>query len=478
MISRSDFQKISPNIWEIPKTFWSDMKVPARIYVSEKMLEDILDEKSVEQIINVATLPGISKYAIAMPDIHQGYGFPIGGVAAMRIEDGVITPGGVGYDINCGVRMLASKYDYKDLEKNIVDLVNQMQRDVPSGVGRGGQVVVKGEDMDDVLNTGMVWAEKEGYALPEDWEFIEQNGSYSKADSGFISDKAKQRGVDQLGTLGAGNHFIEIQEVIDVYDKQVAKEFGMFLGQVAVTIHTGSRGLGHQVCTDYSKIAMQQNNEAGVALPDSALAYLFFRSQEGQDYFRAMAGAANYAWANRQIITFYIREAWQRVLGAGSENQLHIVYDVAHNMAKLETYGKEQFIVHRKGATRAFGPGHPELPEKYQATGQPVLIPGSMGSYSYVLAGTEGAMEETFGSSCHGAGRRMSRSKARKNIEQGELRDRLEKYGVEVRAGSGKSLVEEAPEAYKDIDEVVEVVSECGIAKKVAKLKPLAVVKG
>jgi len=476
MISFKNLQRINNNIWQIPETFQSNMRVPARIYASEKMLKDILEDKSLEQIVNVATLPGVTKYALAMPDIHQGYGFPIGGVAAIKADEGIISPGGVGYDINCGVRLLTSDYQYRDLEKKITELANQIQRDVPSGVGRGGRIVLKKGEIDKVLNTGLVWAEENDYALKEDADFIEEKGSYRKADASLVSDKAKKRGSDQLGTLGAGNHFLEIQKVAEVYNREKAGAFGMSLGQIVVAIHTGSRGLGHQVCTDYVRLMNQKREKFRIKLPDRELICAPFKSQEGQNYFKAMAAAANFAWTNRQLITFLIRKAWQRVLG--SESRLKLVYDLAHNMAKLETHNNTNYIVHRKGATRAFGPNQKELPLKYQKTGQPVFIPGSMGTSSYVLAGTEKAMTETFGSACHGAGRRMSRTKAKKTVNYNKLKKELDEKGLVVRAGSKRGLLEEAPEAYKDIDEVVEVVDQCQIAEKVAKLEPLAVIKG
>ena len=478
MLKIQDFTQITPYLWEIPKSFRSDMRVPARVYASKKMLESILDERALQQLINTATLPGIEKYALAMPDIHQGYGFPIGGVAAIRAEDGVISPGGVGYDINCGMRLLTSTYNAAELKDKIVDLVNQIQRDVPSGVGRGGQIVLKEKELDKVLNTGVKWAVGKKYAKEEDIPKLEENGCFEAADASLVSPRAKKRGSDQPGTLGAGNHFLEIQEVVEIYDGNVAQVFGISKGQVVIMLHTGSRGLGHQICTDYVRLINQVVNKYKITLPDRELACVPFKSDEGQQYFGAMAAAANFAWVNRQILTYLIRNAWQQVLGKQSKNDLSIVYDVAHNMAKLETHGGQEYIVHRKGATRAFGPGEPDLAGEYQKTGQPVIIPGSMGTSSYVLAGTAKAMRDTFGSTCHGAGRAMSRSQAKKTIDYNQLRTKLDKYGVEIRVGFKKGLTEEAPEAYKNIDEVIEVVSESGMAKKVAKLKPLAIVKG
>ncbi len=477
MIAIKDFNKISPYLWEIPQSFRTDMKVPARVYATSDMLEAILDERAIEQLVNTATLPGVEKYALAMPDIHQGYGFPIGGVAAMRVEDGIISPGGVGYDINCGVRLLTSSYVYKELQNKIADLANQMQRDIPSGVGRGGKIVLDKPEFDKMLNQGVTWAIENNYGLEEDIQVIEEQGCYRIADASCVSDKAKSRGADQLGTLGAGNHFVEIQQVVEIYDEAIAKEFGVFQDQVTVMIHTGSRGLGHQVCTDYVREMDKKISEFNITLPDRELACAPFNSEIGQNYFRAMAAAANFAWTNRQLITDHTRKAWQRIMG-GELNQLKIVYDVAHNIAKLEEHDSKQYVIHRKGATRAFGPNHPDLPDKYKATGQPVFIPGSMGTNSYVLVGTEEAMRNTFGSTCHGAGRRLSRAKAKKTIDYNKLREQLKEYGVLLRVRSVKGLLEEAPEAYKDIEEVVDVVHNAKIARKIAKLKPIAIIKG
>jgi tRNA-splicing ligase RtcB len=477
MATIHDFHEVTPYIWEIPRSFREDMLVPARIYASRRMLEQVLDERAAEQLVNVATLPGIKRYALAMPDIHQGYGFPIGGVAALRAQDGVISPGGVGYDINCGVRLLASRFQFDDIAGQLVALANQMQRDVPSGVGRGGPIVLQGKEIDAVLRSGARWAIDHGYGTWADAEVIEENGCLAAADPSLVSDNAKRRGADQLGTLGAGNHFLEIQKVVDVFDEQTAGRFGIFRGQVTVMIHTGSRGLGHQTCTDYVQLMNRVMAKYGIVLPDRELACVPFATTEGQQYFHAMSAAANFALANRQLITHHVREAWKRVLHDPSCT-LEIVYDVAHNMAKLEWHDSVQCVVHRKGATRAFGPGRPEIPEKYRETGQPVLIPGSMGTHSYVLAGTEIAMKDTFGSTCHGAGRRMSRSEAKRTINYEQMRRALEAYGVVVRGGSAKGLLEEAAEAYKDIDEVVDVVHQAGIARKVAKMKPVAIIKG
>lgn len=469
--------KISDNLWEIPKSFRADMNVPARVYASLPMLLDIMEEKAIEQLINITTLPGIEKYALAMPDIHQGYGFPIGGVAAFRLKDGIISPGGVGYDINCGVRLLKTKFSFHDLQHRIGDLITKMQQVIPSGVGSSGNLVLNVKELDQVLNTGVKWALKKGFATTEDLEVLEEHGSLKSANANLVSSKAKARGIDQLGTLGAGNHFLEIQKVVEIFDEKIANNFGIFQDQITVMIHTGSRGLGHQVCTDYVKLFLQKNKEFNIKLVDRELAAAPFNSEIGQEYFQAMCAAANFAWTNRQIITHNLRNAWKEVLKT-SENPLEIVYDVAHNIAKVENHFGKEFIVHRKGATRAFAPHHPEIPRKYQESGQPIFIPGSMGTYSYVLAGTKNAMGNTFGSACHGAGRKMSRMKSKRTLDYSALLKELHDYGVIVRAGSIRGLIEEAPEAYKDIDNVVNVVVAEKIATKVAKLKPIAIVKG
>jgi tRNA-splicing ligase RtcB len=476
MIDMHNFQQLDENLWEIPQTFRADMRVPARIYASSAMLQNILHERAIEQLVNVASLPGVYKFVLAMPDIHQGYGFPIGGVAAIDAAEGVISPGGVGYDINCGVRLLASQYSYAELQPNIVQLINQMQRDVPSGVGRGGNLVLTGKDFDRVLNQGMKWLLKKGYGSEGDCDFVEEQGCFAIADASFVSEKAKKRGADQLGTLGAGNHFLEIQKVAKIYDQKVAQTFGLFAEQIVVMIHTGSRGLGHQICTDYVQQMHKRIGYYKIDLPDRELVCAPFSSEDGQQYYKAMAAAANFAWANRQIIAERVRQAWQHVLS--DSTQLRIIYDVAHNIAKLEQYNGRKFIVHRKGATRAFAANHPDLPLQYQKIGQPVIIPGSMGTASYVLVGTQNAMENTFGSACHGAGRCMSRHKAKKTIDYQQLMAELKQKEIIIRGSSAHGLVEEAPAAYKDIENVIQVVDRAKIATKVAKLIPIAVMKG
>lgn len=468
MINKSDFKKISDYVWEIPKDFRDDMRVHARVYATENMLDQILDDKSVEQLINVATLPGIQKHALAMPDIHEGYGFPIGGVAAFDTEKGVISPGGIGYDINCGVRMLRSEKMFSEIEGHLEDLGRTIYAEVPSGVGRSGRLDLRGDDFNKLLRGGAPRMVEMGYGEQNDLKHIESGGVLESAKSEFVSDHAKGRGRDQLGTMGAGNHFVEVGVVDEIFDEEEATRLGLFKDQVTVLIHTGSRGLGHQIATDYIRTMMRTLPQYGIKLPDRELACAPFKSKEGQEYWGAMSAGANFAWANRQLITWEVRKAWVDVLGRAG-GHLSVVYDVAHNIAKVEEYeidGKSrEVVVHRKGATRAF-------PD------QPVLIPGSMGTYSYVLTGQESSLEESFGSSCHGAGRVMSRTRARKEIGGKELKARLREQGVVTNTGSLSGLSEEAPEAYKDVNEVVDVVAGAGIAKKVARLRPIVVIKG
>ncbi len=485
MLTKQNLKKVSNYLWEVPQEFRSDMRVPARIYATEKMLEQIFEDRSLWQLVNVATLPGILKYSLAMPDIHEGYGFPIGGVAAFDGEKGVISPGGVGYDINCGVRILTSHFSHSDLAPHILDLTNQINRDVPSGVGRGGRIVLDDKAMIRVLEGGAKHLVLEGYGIKEDLEHAEEGGYLAGADASLVSQHAKSRGRDQLGTLGSGNHFLEIQRVEKIFLPEIAKAFGLFENQITVMIHTGSRGLGHQVCTDYVRIMNAKIPEWKIQLPDRELACAPLNSPEGQNYFKAMAAAANFAWANRQMITHIVRKAWEKVLagkGVSGNYGLNLVYDVAHNIAKFEEHevnGKKMKVcMHRKGATRAFGPGRPELPKVYREVGQPVLIPGSMGTASYVLVGTGQAMAESFGSTCHGSGRRMSRAEAKRRVSGATLKKELEEKRIILRCPSISGLIEEAPIAYKDIDEIVEVVDRAGLAKRVARLRPLAVVKG
>ncbi len=482
-MKRTDFKRISLYIYEIPQSFRPDMRVPARFYADSELLEGALGDKSLDQLVNTATLPGAVKYALAMPDIHQGYGFPIGGVVATELPDGVISPGGVGYDINCGVRLLGTHLDAEEIGPHLDALATELQRNCPHGVGRGGKIHLKRQELARVVEQGGRWALKNGYATQNDLEFTEENGCIEGADANKVSQRAFQRGLDQLGSLGAGNHFIEVDQVDELFDEKAAQRMGLFPGQIIVQIHCGSRGFGHQICSDYVKQFQRVVHKYQIQLPDRELVCAPLSSPEGQDYLAAMKAAANYAFVNRQVLTYLIRESFEFILAGKVRNHyVYQIYDIAHNMAKVETHdvdGRQiKVCVHRKGATRAFGPGSPVLPQKYRDIGQPVLVPGSMGTASWVLVGTEKSMQQSFGSTCHGAGRTMSRAKAKKLVYGSELREELEAQGIHIRAGSMRGLAEEAPIAYKDVDRVIEVVHGAGIAKKVARLVPLAVVKG
>jgi tRNA-splicing ligase RtcB (3'-phosphate/5'-hydroxy nucleic acid ligase) len=481
MIERKHLQKIADYLWEIPKSFREDMRVPARIYALEEMIDTLTKDRSLEQLINVACLPGIVKASMVMPDVHEGYGFPIGGVAATEYPHGVISPGGIGYDINCGVRLLASDLYYNDVKNKLEFLSKEFYAQIPSGVGKGGAVKLSAKEMDKVLSHGAEWAVEKGYGEHADLERMESHGRLKTADPACVSDQAKKRGNDQLGTIGAGNHFVEIDRVQAIFDEEAARAFGLELHQMVVLIHTGSRGLGHQVATDYLRIMMGAMPKYGIQLPDRELACVPFDSEEGQNYFKAMCAAANFAWCNREVITSEARTAWRNVFGPAGGN-LRVVYDIAHNIAKVEEHlvdgERKKVIVHRKGATRAFGPNFEELPKEYRHIGQPVLVPGSMGTASYVLAGTAESMEATFGSTCHGAGRSLSRRAASRQVDGPQLLKDLREKGIHVQAGSYRGLAEEAPIAYKDVNLVVETVHQAGIAKKVARLKPAAVIKG
>ncbi len=457
------------------------MRVPARVFVNEKLVEDLFKDRSLEQLVNVATLPGIQKWALAMPDIHEGYGFPIGGVAAFDVETGVISPGGIGYDINCGVRLIRTPHSYQGIKNQIPDLATQIYHEVPSGVGRGGRLNLVNKELDEVLLKGVDKMIESGYATAEDKEHCEALGRLTDADPSLVSKIAKDRGRDQLGTIGAGNHFVEVQRVDEIFNQEAAKAMGIFKDQITVMVHCGSRGLGHQNATDYIRVMMDAMPKYGIKVPDPELACAPFKSPEGQNYWKSMVACANFAWANRQFITWEIREAWAKTFQASSikcQEDLKLVYDVAHNLAKLEEYDGKKLVVHRKGATRAFPPGHQETPELYKNVGQPVLIPGSMGTASYVLVGAPGAMELSFGSSCHGAGRMMSRTKAKRVVRGSVLKEELENQGIAVRSGSMAGLAEEAPIAYKDVEAVVDAVHGAGLAQKVARLKPVGVIKG
>lgn len=482
MMEKNDLKKIEEYLYEIPKSYRSDMRVPARIYADELLLQSIWKDRSLEQLVNVASLPGIVGYAFAMPDIHEGYGFPIGGVAATKLPDGVISPGGVGYDINCGTRVLTSGVFYEELKPYLEKLLDELFYNIPSGVGRGGKIKLNSSGTDEVLNKGSRWALENGYGTKEDLEHTEEQGCMSEANPENVSQRAKQRGIDQLGTLGSGNHFLEVGVVEKIFNEQIAEKFNLKRDQITIFIHSGSRGLGHQVCTDYVKIMHQNLPTYGIKLPDPELACAPLDSKEGKKYFSAMAASANFAWANRQCLTHLIREIWEKTLAGKIKNlQLKLLYDVAHNIAKVESHelytNRLKLCVHRKGATRAFAPNHPELSEDYKIYGQPVLIPGDMGTASYVLVGTNKA-QETFKSVCHGAGRVLSRKAAKRKIWGEKLEEDLRKKGIIVKCKSKPGLAEEAPEAYKDIDEVVEVVVKAGLAKKIARLKPIGVIKG
>jgi tRNA-splicing ligase RtcB len=462
---------------EIPQTARAGMRVPAVVFADDELWAQIASDRTIDQLLNVATLPGIIRCAYAMPDAHEGYGFPVGGVAAFRASDGIVSPGGVGYDINCGVRLLASTLTESAVRPQLEHVVHELSRSIPSGTGRGSRELLLDRDqLDSVLALGVPGLLDRGMVEPDDLSAIEQGGAFAAADPSAVSPRAKDRGSGQLGTIGAGNHFVELQRVDSLYDLAAARAFGLEPGQVTVLIHTGSRGLGHQVCTDHVRAMDAAMRRFDIVLPDRELACAPYASSEGRSYFAAMCAAANFAFANRQAIAHAARRVFRRAFGeAGS---LRLVYDVAHNMAKLETVDGEPALVHRKGATRAFGAAHPDTPSRYRGVGQPVLIPGSMGTASYVLAGTDEGLGIAFGSSCHGAGRRMSRHAATRLHSGAEVRRELEARGIVVRCPRSGELAEEAPDAYKDVERVVDVVERAGLARKVARLVPLGVIKG
>ncbi|MGO9905570.1 MAG: RtcB family protein [Solirubrobacteraceae bacterium] len=476
----SELRRIDDELWEIPIGAVAGMRVPARLFADAELLEAIAHDRSLEQLANVATLPGIVDAALAMPDIHQGYGFPVGGVAATDAGDGVVSPGGVGYDINCGVRLLALPLGYDELGGSRERLVHELSRRVPVGTGgRGAHEGLKGANLERVLSLGpRALLDDLGIGSEAELAFTESGGRLDGADPAAVSPRARERGAGQIGTLGSGNHFLELQRVEAVYEADAAEAFGLRVGQLTVLIHSGSRGLGHQVCTDFVKRMDAGLAHYGIELPDRQLSCAPLDSVEGRDYLRAMAAAANFAWANRAALAHRVREAIDSVLGHAIAAGTRQVYDVTHNVAKLEEHGGRTVCVHRKGATRAFPPGHPEIPPEYAAAGQPVFIPGSMGTSSFVLAGRPGAMERSFGTTCHGAGRRMSRTAVRKVVDGVALRRQLEARGIVVRALSARGLAEEAPAAYKDVDHVVEIVERAGLAARVARLRPIGVVKG
>ena len=475
------FRKIGDALWEIPQE--GRMRVPARIYATERMLEAIRSDQAPQQAVNVAHLPGIVSASLAMPDIHWGYGFPIGGVAAFDVRDGVISPGGVGYDINCGVRLMASKLTRAEVQPHLRELVNQLFRDVPTGVGAAGAMTVSKDELRRVATKGACWAVEKGMGTETDLEFIEEHGCMEGADPTQVSDRAWERGREQLGTLGSGNHFLEVGFVDELFDEQAAQVLGLALDQVTVIIHCGSRGFGYQICDDYLGVMDRAVKKYKIELPDRQLACAPVDSEEGQSYLGAMRCAINYAFANRQVIAHHTRTAFARALHLiPPDIGLRTVYEVAHNIAKFETHvvegGERKLCVHRKGATRAFGPGCREVPSAYRQIGQPVLIPGDMGRYSYVLTGTARAMQQTFGSTCHGAGRAMSRVKAKKAAAGRNIVREMEAKGIIVRGQSRRTVDEEISEAYKDVANVVDACALAGISQKVARLHPLGCIKG
>jgi tRNA-splicing ligase RtcB len=483
MVTFQDLKRISDYEWEIPQSFRDDMRVPVRLFATRRMLEEVMKDKSLEQAVNAATLPGLVGHVIVMPDMHQGYGFPIGAVAATRLPDGVISPGGIGYDINCGVRLLGSQISYESARQHLDALATALNHFCPSGVGEKGSIHMTEVELEAVCRQGSRWALKQGFASEADLRRTEESGCVEGADPGKVSKRARERGCPQLGSLGAGNHFIEIDLIEQIFDSSAASVMGLEQGNLAVQIHCGSRGFGHQICTDYVEEFQGAVRRFGIHLVDRELVCAPLNSTEGQNYLAAMRCAANYAFANRQILANSARKAFEQVLaGKVKDWHLHQVYDICHNMGKIETHLIEgeriKVCVHRKGATRAFGPGAPELPDEYKPIGQPVLVPGSMGTASWVLVGTATSMTQSFGSTCHGAGRLMSRHEAKRNVRGEKLRADLEAEGIHIRAGSMAGLAEEAPQAYKDVDQVVEAVVGGGIARKVARLRPVTVIKG
>lgn len=473
-------ERIDDFRWRLPRDNRLGMRTDVAVYATNTIIRKIAKDKSLEQAVNVATLPGIVGPSLVMPDIHQGYGFPIGGVAATDYASGVVSPGGVGFDINCGVRLLRLNRSRREVRPRLRELINQIFQDVPCGTGRSGFISINPRDLDRVLVEGANWMVNHGYGKPRDTEFMEANGRLMGADPDRVSDRAKQRGRSQIGTLGSGNHFLEIQFVEQIHDEQAALAMGLTANGVVALIHSGSRGLGHQVCTDYLREMSAGMKKYDIRLPDRQLACVPTQSLEGKGYLAAMRSAANFAWANRQGITHFLRGATKRILG--DDVEIEVVYDVCHNIAKHEKYEVDgescDVLVHRKGATRAFPPHHPELPPIYHEIGQPVFIPGSMGTASWVLVGQPGSMKETFGTTCHGAGRLLSRTAARRGREVGQVMRALEEEDILVRSETSKGLLEEIPEAYKDVDEVVDVVHNVGLAKKVARLRPMGVIKG
>lgn len=476
-------ERIDDFRWRIPRSYKKGMRVDGIIYADDKLIKSIKGDRACEQVANVAYLPGIVKYSLAMPDIHLGYGFCIGGVAATDVEKGgVVSPGGVGYDINCGVRLVRTNLFYDDIKSRVGEIINQLFKDIPSGLGSAGKIKAKEKEMRRLLVKGAAWAVENGFGDGRDLEYTEERGAMKEADPDAVSERSYERGKSQAGTLGSGNHFIEVQAIDKIFDEKTARVFGLEKDQITIMIHSGSRGFGYQVCDDSLRIMRQAVNKYNIDIPDRQLACTPVSSPEGRQYLGAMQCAANYAWCNRQCLMHLVRKSFERVFGQGYHKLgMNLIYDVAHNIAKIERQvvdGKEKLLcIHRKGATRAFPPGHKDLPDKYKEIGQPVIIPGDMGTHSYLLVGAEGA-KDTFYSSCHGAGRLLSRKEAKRRIQFSSLKEQLEAKGILTRAHSMGTLVEEAPQAYKNIDEVVDVVVKAGISKKVCRMKPLGVIKG
>jgi len=475
----SFLRPLGPALFELDTRFREDMRVPARIVADEELLRQMTQDRSLVQLINVTTLPGIHRFAVGMPDMHEGYGFPVGGVAGTLLPDGVISPGGIGFDINCGVRLLTTGLRHEEVKERLPAVAHELARSIPTGYGRHGRLSLRAEQLDGVLAEGVPYLVRAlGLGTEEDLDFLEAGGRLAGARAEKVSVRARERGHGQLGALGGGSHFLELQRVEHVHDEALASALGIFEGQLTILIHTGSRGLGHQVCTDSVREMDRTLAREGLRLVDRQLACAPFSSSEGQDYYAAMCAAANFAWSNRQVLTQRVREVFSRMLGERPEAWPRIVYDVAHNIAKLETYGGHRLCVHRKGATRAFGPGSPELPAAYRETGQPVFIPGSMGTASFVMVGRSESQDISLSSACHGAGRRLSRAAAKREVVGAELRKSLAARGILVECPSNAELAEEAPVAYKDVERVVDAVDTAGIARKVARLVPLAVLKG
>ena len=483
MAWKGTLNKMDDNRWEIPSDQVKGMNTNAVLFASEAMIPQIMEDNAAQQAANVACIPGIVGSSLAMPDVHWGYGFPIGGVAAVDVSEGCVSPGGIGFDINCGVRLIRTDLRADDVKSRIRDLTDELYRNIPSGLGSKGIEKISERSIREILASGSEWAAENGYGWERDLDVTEERGHMKEADPGCVSEKAVKRGFGQVGSLGSGNHFIEIDVVEKVYNEDPAKTFGLEEGQITVTVHTGSRGCGHQIATDHLQIMEQYVKQNRIELPDRQLACAPLNSKEGETYFKAMSCGANYAWANRQMITHWIRGSFENVMKNSAENMgMNVVYDVAHNIAKKETHSvngkKVDVLVHRKGATRAFPAGHRDVPSIYRNAGQPVIVPGDMASGTYVLAGLPGAMELSFGSACHGAGRKMSRKAAFSNLNVSDLRNSMDKKNIYLKSGSDQGVLDEAPEAYKDVDAVVSVVCGAGLAEKVARLRPLGVVKG